>query len=187
MRVHGLDDTPLEGVANLVLIGRWAYYAEGEGTGRDAHNKIVLSAAPGSDLSGTTQALLYASALTTTINTLGQHFNHIYVMRDVPEIPYYDSREFARKLAHGHMTPTEAAPLLEINRSAVENRVATAEAPLLSLVGQGMITLVDPWPILCPDSCTVMHGGHSWYFDNNHITNTGAQALRELFAPVFRH
>lgn len=179
--------TQVEGVANLVFIGRWAYYAEGEGTGRDAHNKIVLSATPGSGLTGATQAMLYASAWNTTIDTLGRHFNHMYVMRDVPEIPYYGSRDLARQLAHGHITPEEAAPLLEVSRSVVEKRVATAEAPLFSLVEDGMITLVDPWPILCTDRCTVMHGGHSWYFDNNHVTNTGARALRELFAPVFRH
>lgn len=177
--------TQVEGVASLVFIGRWAYYAEGEGTGRDAHNKIALSPSPGSGLTGATQAKLYAAAWNTTINTLSPHFSRIYVMRDVPEIPDYDSREFARKLAHGHMTQAEAAPLLEVSRSIVEKRVAAAEAPLFALAADGRVTLVDPWPVLCPDRCTVMHGGQSWYFDNNHITNTGARALRELFAPVF--
>jgi hypothetical protein len=179
--------TQVEGVANLVFIGRWAYYAEGAGTGLDAHNEIILNAAPGSGLTGATQDVLYASAWDMTINTLSRHFAHIYVMRDVPEIPQYGSRDLARQLAHGHMTQAEAAPLLEVSRSVVEERVARAEAPLFSLVEDGMITLVDPWPILCGDICTVMHGEQSWYFDNNHITNTGARALRELFAPVFRH
>ena len=49
-----------------------------------------------------------------------------------------------------------------------------------------MIEVIDPWPRLCDDvSCSVMQGGAALYFDNNHLTNRGAIALSDLFAPVF--
>ena len=37
----GLAGTPT--IDTVLLIGRWAYYAEGTGFGRDAHNWITLS------------------------------------------------------------------------------------------------------------------------------------------------
>lgn len=50
----------------------------------------------------------------------------------------------------------------------------------------GAITWLDPWPRLCDDSaCHALHGGTGYYFDNNHLTNSAALALRDLFAPVF--
>src|SRR5690606_8351229 len=30
---------------NLVMVGRWRYYADGQGIGRDAHNRITLTGA----------------------------------------------------------------------------------------------------------------------------------------------
>ena len=177
--------TQIEGVRDLVFIGRWAYYAEGQGIGRDAHNKIALQAAPGSGLTGATQAELYAEGWEKTIATLAPHFPRIHVMRDVPEIPQYGSRDMARQLAHGHLTEAEAAPLMEIARPEALARAARAEAPIMALAEEGRIALIDPWPILCPDMCRVMHDGQSWYFDNNHITNTAARAMREILAPAF--
>ena len=30
-----------------------------------------------------------------------------------------------------------------------------------------------------------MHGDTGYYFDNNHLTNSAALTLRDIFAPVF--
>ncbi|WP_297771952.1 SGNH hydrolase domain-containing protein, partial [uncultured Roseovarius sp.] len=67
-----------------------------------------------------------------------------------------------------------------------EARAARAEAPLRALDAAGVVKVLDPWPRLCDDAaCSVMQGGEALYFDNNHLTNRGAIALSDLFAPVF--
>jgi hypothetical protein len=75
---------------------------------------------------------------------------------------------------------------LAVPRANVEMRASHAEAPLFALARTGAITLLDPWPRLCDaTTCTVMQDGAAWYFDNNHLTNRAALALRDLFAPAF--
>ena len=34
-------------------------------------------------------------------------------------------------------------------------------------------------------ACHALHDGQGYYFDNNHLTNTAALALSDLFVPVF--
>ena len=92
----------------ILLVGRWAYYATGTGSGRDSHNAIALLPAPGSGLGAASQADLYAAALARTVTELRQTFDEVAVLRQVPEVPNYDSRATARGLAHGTLTPAEA-------------------------------------------------------------------------------
>lgn len=173
----------LTAINRVLLIGRWTYYAEGAGTGLDADNRISLAPAAGSGLTGATQAELYAAAWDQTVAELSRTFAHIAVLRQVPEIPRYDSRLFARALAFGQMTESDAMSRFVVQQDALAARVARAEAPLTQLAAEGRITLIDTWPSLCGDVCSVMQRGQSFYFDNNHLTNTGALALRGLFLP----
>ena len=174
----------LTSIKRILLIGRWTYYAQGGGTGLDAENRITLAPAVGSDLTGATQADLYAAAWTATVAELSRSFAHVAVLRQVPEIPEYDSRMFARALAFGQMTEADAMSRYVVQQDALAARVAVAEAPLTQLAAAGRIDLIDTWPSLCGDVCSVMQGGKSLYFDNNHLTNTGALALRGLFMAV---
>lgn len=174
----------LAGIERVLLIGRWSYYATGTGTGRDAENRIEIAPRPGSGLEGADgQAALMDAALRATVNTLRQHFNAVHVLRQVPEIPFYDSRTIARRLARGD-APDRTEAALSVPRTTVLDRVAQAEVPLISMDSERKITLIDSWPELCDaDRCGVMKAGQALYFDNNHLTNTGARALRHLFTP----
>ena len=175
-----------KGVSTIVLIGRWAYYAEGGGVGRDAHNKISLEPLPGSDLADPAQIDLYDAAWNLTITDLSKWFPRVFVMRQVPEIPFYDSRELARRLVHGHLTPSQAKALYQVDEGEVEKRARRAEEPLHALAQAGKITLINTWPAICTNGvCSAMHDGKSWYFDNSHLNNTGSAALRSIFGPVF--
>ena len=173
-------------VRRVLLIGRWTYYAEGAGTGLDQSNHITLTAAPGSGLSGATQADLYAAAWDATVAELARSVDQIAVLRQVPEIPQYDSRLLARRLALGQMTAEQVAPLFVVQQTDLAARVAQAVAPLTWLAAAGRITLIDPRPLLCAEMCSVMQGGRSYYFDNNHLNNAGALALHGLFVPFLR-
>ena len=174
----------MTGIDRVLLVGRWTYYAEGTGTGLDQANQIMLAPAPGSDLAEPTQAALYASAWEATVAELALSFDRIAVLRQVPEIPQYDSRALARGLALGQMTQIDASARFVVQQEVLAARVVQAEAPLTRLAAEGRIDLIDTWPALCTDICSVMQEGRSLYFDNNHLNNAGALALRGLFLPV---
>ncbi len=168
----------------VVLVGRWTYYAEGMGVGRDAHNQIELSALPGSGYTAKDQAALYAQAMFTTAEELSGLGLRVAVLRQVSEIPDYSSRDVARSLAHGRLDSVSVQPLLVAQPEEVAHRVLVADAPLLALEQLGTIELIDPWPLLCRELCGVMSEGHVIYFDNNHLTNSGAHQLSPLFEPI---
>jgi len=46
--------------------------------------------------------------------------------------------------------------------------------------------VIRTWDAVCDaENCTALQGDASWYFDNNHITNTAARAMAARFAPLF--
>ncbi len=171
------------GPDRILLVGRWSYYAEGAGYGRDAQNLIALAPLPEDALPGRSDADLFAGALDLTVAELGRSFSQVAVLRQVPELPEYDSRDIARGLAHGTLAPDVAALRMIARPEALTVRVRAAEAPLYALASAERITLIDPWPLLCPDRCTALRDGRSVYFDNNHLNNDGALLLRRVFAP----
>lgn len=168
----------------IVLVGRWTYYASGSGFGVDEHNKIVLSAAPGFGLAAQGQQALYEAAWDLTVQRLKPHFEQIHVLRQAPEMPRYDSRSVATKLAHGRATEETVAATLSVDASELTGRFEQADRPLNRLSSEGAIRLIDPWPMLCTPQCSVVHDGVSYYFDNNHLNTSGADALRGLWRPV---
>lgn len=173
----------LDSVKRVLLVARWAYYAEGAGFGRDQSNIVTLSPATGSGLVADNQSGLFALALEKTVAALIDDFGEVFILRQVPEVPEYDSRTVARALAHGRTDPARIVSSFFANSDALAARVLRAEAPLYPMVADGRITRIDPWPRLCPERCSVMLEGQPVYFDNNHLTNAGALALRDLFRP----
>lgn len=182
---RGLRDMP--SLERVLLVGRWSYYAESSGVGIDADNRIAIRPAEGSGYVETDPALLYAEALRATVAELTEVVGPVSVLRQVPEVPQYSSRRIARALAHGRLDDVTVAPLLVVEPDALAARARRADAPQLALAQAGAITLIDPRPLLCGDGrCSVMRDGRPIYFDNNHLTNAGAVALRGLFVPFLR-
>lgn len=171
-------------IKRIVVVGRWSYYVAGAGTGVDAHNRITLSAAPQDGLPGTTTQALYDSAWALTAKELSQHVETIYVLRQVPEMPRYIARNVARQMVHGRLDLQGLDATLHAEPAELDARMAGAEAVLRQLSSAGAIRLIDPWPVLCRPRCGVVHDGLSFYFDNNHLNNAGAEALRSLWLPA---
>jgi peptidoglycan/LPS O-acetylase OafA/YrhL len=179
----------MKGIEKLLLIGRWSYYSEGRGVGIDASNTILVRRAPDAGYSETDQKSVFDRAIRTTIAELSESVGKIFVLRQVPEIPAYDSRVAARRLAHNHLTSDEAAKtLFTTSRAQVEARMAVSEAPFRDLSRQGKIDWLESWDQFCSaDSCGAMHAGRALYFDNNHITNQTAISIRHIFGPLMDH
>jgi len=174
----------LNGVHTVLLISRWAYYAEGQGIGNDAHNKVTLSDIYGPEKSTDTQSMIFAKAVKATIAQLSSSFDNIYVLRQVPEIPQYDSRRIARMMAHGRLKyGTELDKITSVSVDDLKLRIQDAEKPFQA---SGNLEILDSWQQMCnPKECSAIAEGRALYFDNNHITNTTALAMRHLFDPVF--
>ncbi|MBV1862917.1 MAG: acyltransferase [Rhodobacteraceae bacterium] len=165
----------LPGIRKLLVIGRWAYYAKGAGVGNDAHNTIALRGGALPDV--------YGQAVNRTFGQLAENFDQVFVLQQVPEIPQYDSREFARKLAHGRLE-TDAALTVPVEK--VKTRTGESEAPFRALDATGKLTFLESWGMMCTgQTCSAVADGRALYFDNNHITNTTALQMRGLFDPVF--
>lgn len=188
---------------HLLLVGRWSYYAQGHGTGLDVENTVTLTAirdmlpadTPPAD---TGNKAIYQAALSETLTGLSAAFRQVFVLRQPPEIPNYDSRAIAREMAHGRLNAAGATAEATVPRGVAEARAADGLAPLLSAENRGEITLLDPWAYFCDASeCSALQAsragqtgqtdqtGQALYFDNNHLTNSGGRHLGQLFAPVF--
>lgn len=171
-------------IRRLLLVGRWTYYADGKGVGTDVQNVITLKPDEGSGLPRDIgQSDLFGQALKQTVAELSREGLDIYLLRQVPELPRYDSVLIARQMAHGRLTIEQARERASVSLGTLQNRSRHAEAPIEELWASGQVRLIDPWPRLCTDMCSGMRHGVSLYFDNNHLTYEGAVELRDLFVP----
>lgn len=177
------------GFETLLLIGRWSYYATGTGIGLDRENTIRIAARPNSPYRGQSQDALFGEAVLASLPEMAGSFARVFVLRQPPEIPRYDSRIIARDMAHGRLASgPELDAITTITRADLATRTAASDAPFRKLEADGTIRILDPWPTLCDTSqCRAVIDGTGYYFDNNHVTNHAAIALRHLFAPVLRH
>ena len=176
----------LKGIKKLLLIGRWTYYAEGRGVGRDSYNTISLQPSGKTLKNETDQAELFNEAVRVTIDELAQNIDEILVLRQVPEIPEYDSRTAARRLAHHRITPEEAQEtMFTVAKKEVVARAEPSERIFRELAAQHKLRWLQSWPEFCKaDSCNAMRNGRALYFDNNHITNQTALSMRHIFRPL---
>ncbi|MBP0484317.1 acyltransferase family protein [Sagittula salina] len=178
----------LSSIDTVLLIGRWGYYAEGKGIGFDAGNAIALYPTQRPERVGEPQGAVLAEAAEATVAQLDRFFPRVFVLRQPPEIPRYDSRRAAREAAHRGL-PLAAPPVVEtdVDPTALLGRSEQADAPWMPLVAAGRVQWIDPWPRFCDATrCSALAGGVGQYFDNNHVTNNAARRVRDLFAPVFR-
>ncbi|EPX82318.1 acyltransferase family protein [Salipiger mucosus] len=177
----------LDSLDKVLLVGRWAYYATGTGVGLDEANRIAIHPAEAPRQVGVPQVETLTEAAETTVSGLLDHFDEVIVLRQPPEVAQYDSRLAAREAAHAGW-PLARAPVTEtaIPRTALSARADAADAPWQDMAEAGAISWIDPWPRLCDDAaCHALVEGTGYYFDNNHLTNSAALALRGLFARVF--
>lgn len=180
----GLEGTP--SIDTVLLIGRWAYYAEGRGVGADGANRIALLPEDGTAPAGDQHAV-FSHAWEVTLDRLGPLAPRIFVLRQVPEIFDYTAREAALALAYGRLSPETLAETMAVaDRSDLAARYRPVDALLARLSTERRIALIDTWDTVCDATrCSALAGGTARYFDNNHVTNSTAQAMRGQFAPVF--
>lgn len=177
----------LDSLDSVLLIGRWSYYATGEGVGLNADDRIALFPTDRPTSTETRQSQLLAKAARTTVEELGRLFDHVHVLRQPPEIPWYNSRFAAREAAHaGLPLAAPATTDSSVPAAAIVLRATLSDSPWLPLADEGRITFLDTWPYFCADgTCSAVQQGQGQYFDNNHLTNSAAIRIRDVLRPVF--
>ncbi len=163
---------------DVILVGRWAYYASGKGSGSDAHNTIRLR----SDVYGPmTQDALLARALAATVSEIAGQDRRVYALRQPPEIQNYHASKIARALVHNRLSPQQARRIGQITVTDARTRETAAAAAL----ARSGVQVLDTWSWFCdPFLCDTIHDDVGQYFDNNHVTNSAARRMRPLFYPV---
>jgi peptidoglycan/LPS O-acetylase OafA/YrhL len=176
-------------IRKVLLVGRWAYYTEGQGIGVDKQNLIQIT--PVADSTRTTaapadQAAVVARALIDTVHWLRATGYEVYLLEDPPEIPDFSSRKLFQTVRGGHSDVQDAvARFGTVARAEVERRQGHAnEALRLAAANEGA-TIVSTHELFCQgELCSAWSTLGPTYFDNNHITGSTSRRIRQKFLPA---
>jgi peptidoglycan/LPS O-acetylase OafA/YrhL len=177
-------------IKKILLVGRWAYYSEGQGVGIDAQNLIRITRAtdPAADSATATtqQAAIVAQALADTVRWLRAHDYEVYLLEDMPEIPDFSSRRLFQTVRAGHADAEEAiARFGKVARADVERRQRRSNEALAKAAADNAATIVRTHQLVCnAESCSAWSAYGPAYFDNNHITGSTSRRIREIFLPA---
>lgn len=171
-------------IDTVLLVGRWAYYETGIGVGRDAKNSIRLMAAQDTQVP---QSEVFSTAMRETLADMAGSDRRVFVLRQVPEIPNFSAGTAARSLAYGRLSTQDIEQGIgRAARDLLEARFVGADRAIDAAATAIGATVIDLWPDLCDaETCFAVLDGQPVYFDNNHVTNTGALILRSRFDAVF--
>jgi peptidoglycan/LPS O-acetylase OafA/YrhL len=172
----------MPGLRDVLLIGRWSFYASGVGSGRDKRAAIHLRSTRFGPM---TQERLLATALSATVSEIARLDRDVYVLRQPPEIPHYDAAIVARALAHGRLPSQLARRLGQISVTDANQRAAGANEALQRSGAQ----IIDTWEWFCgPFLCDAVQDGAGQFSDHHHVTDAGAHRMRAVFYPIMtRH
>jgi peptidoglycan/LPS O-acetylase OafA/YrhL len=177
------------GIKKVLLVGRWAYYSEGQGVGMDRQNLIQITPANGSAGSAhgsRDQAAIFAQALTDTVHWLRERGYEVYLLEDSPEIPDFSSRKLFQVVRGGHASVQDSLTNFgTVARSEVERRQQHSEEAMKTAAAQEHATILTTRDLFCHgEYCSAWSGSRPVYFDNNHITGTTSRSIREVYLPA---
>jgi SGNH domain-containing protein len=130
---------------------------------------------------------VFRASLATTVDAYAAAGAHVTVIEQVPS-QQYDARSIYRMAAKAADPPG-----LLRTRSVPEERYLRYQAFVASVfrqyAGDPRIDFISLRPALCRDGvCTVGTVHASYYFDDNHLTIAGAEAVSaDLEASLFRN
>lgn len=173
-------------IDSVVLVGRWAYYSTGTGVGLDRDVTVRLSRVPGESGESTDQAALFAEGLRATVRALRSQGIKVYVLEQLPEFEDFRSSSLAKALQSGSVDHAQAVQRVAVmDRSRLEHRQAAVQGVLGQLEASGDAVVLRTHQRFCnAERCNLLVDGVPAYFDNNHITDTTARRIRDVFEPA---
>lgn len=169
-----------------ILIGRWSYYTEGTGTGRDLKNRIALIGPNGrkpTSLDG--QRRLFDERFVDTVDRLRKAGLAVFVLEQTPEFPRSNASIIAREIVSGRLSEAEARRMTQVSVAELDERQSAAQALFASLGKERKITILPTHSLFCETViCSSWFDGAPAMFDNNHVTVTTSRRFRKIFLPA---
>ncbi|WP_162256397.1 acyltransferase family protein [Sphingomonas sp. Root710] len=170
---------------DVVLIGRWAFYATGHGIGSDSDNAVRLTWA---DRRDGPPAELFEFGLTRSVEMLRGQGRRVFILEQLPEFADFSAYRLAvRVILRGEATDAAIGAIGLADRPAVERRQAAAQRTLAKLAANGDAIILPSHGRFCgPARCSAVQDGHPLLFDHDHVTVDGSYRLRGLFDPMLK-
>ncbi len=158
------------GLRTVVMAARWDLYLQGGAL----YGRAVSE--EGEEAEG--ERGRFARALEATVRRLREAGLKVLLLGPVPEIPYDVPRALAAsRFLNRHV---ELGP----DRASFEARQAGVLAMLADLAARPGVSLVLPHAALCQSgTCHVIAGGEPLYFDDSHLSPTGARVVVQSLSP----
>lgn len=164
----------------VILVGRWTLAMErhrpnnGEGGQEPGGDYTLESQRTASE--GYTRAL--AQDYADTVHTLLKSGKKVILVYPIPEMAWDVPQRLAQLyMRHGRLQPDDAS----VSVQYIKQRNQRAEAALDAIGEQPGLSRVRPSNILChraiKDRCVAHTAGAPVYFDNNHLSITGAKPI----------
>ncbi len=177
----------VDSIQRVILVGRWAYYAEGSGVGVDSENKIDIWPT-GGEQGAVSNREVFARGLRATVDALRAMGKEVIIVRQVPEVEEFGAeRQALSLLLRGDDAKARLAEVSTIARTDVLERQRGFDEAFAPLSGREGVTLIDTWSFFCDQTaCRALDDeGRPRYFDNNHVTTTTSRDLAPLFGQAF--
>lgn len=173
----------------VVIAGRWSYYLNGGGVGRDVSNQIQVRASEDDTfVSIEQQRVIFAGKLEYTLRELGGLGPALFFIEQPPEIENFHARTLAVKLKTGQQQLDEIEQgIAKTPRENVVARQVIALNLAEQLASEGVLTVLRTHERLCDErECSALLNGQPVYFDNNHLTASAKELVAPMFLPAFQ-
>ena len=167
-------------IKDVVLVARWALYAEGTLYGPEPGEPAFLSDSASRAATVEENRRVFERSLRRTVAELRALGRRVWLIAPVPEVGWDVPSTMARLQLHGR--DMRIAP----TRSEYELRQACVLRTLTSLASVPGVSLVRPDALLCRGSmCEIAVQGQPIYFDDDHLTRHGAAMLEPMLEAIF--
>lgn len=172
------------GVKNVFLIARWNFYLFGE---PNEENKV-------SRLTDNLEKLvtkndgqsIFKTGLSTLMAELSQHNVKVWIVKQVPKLPFRPQLEVAKLIKAGKNPKNLGIEYqAHFNHQKLINNIF-AELKLK----YPEIMFIDPSSILCSTAqskCSIIKNHDLLYYDDDHISMQGSLSLLPLLQPFIEH
>jgi peptidoglycan/LPS O-acetylase OafA/YrhL len=170
-----LTTTPA--ITDVIVVGRWPYYAQGIGYGVDRYNRIRISDPDGRALS----SVELQGYVERTLRDLIHVGKTIHFVETVPEFSYNAPIALGRALMYG----TDLS-LFDEPRAGVEQRSLFVAELAHRFESEACFHLVRTHDLFCSDrTCRFRSGALPLYSDNNHIGQLANAVVADRVATIF--
>lgn len=155
----------------VVIVNRLTHYAE--------QQLVTFDARPQNKEAYLQQ---YADAVVGMACTLNRE-HPVYLVNPIPEMAHNIPRTLSHRLMTGRATRDLSVPLANYEKKNAAILQAQARA-----AKQCGVQVLDPTAWLCTAGrCMGSKNLQPWYFDDNHLSETGNKVLVPMFRQVFSH